>query len=156
MPIQLMPVEQAREVESQAIVFVARTWIGTPYHHQASVKGVGADCLGLVRGVYREVVGRETEVPPPYARDWGEADGRERLFEAAVRHLDSIAPSDAMPGDVLLFRMRPGAVAKHLGLVATRETMIHAIEGAAVAEVPLGSWWRRRITAVFRFPNRRD
>ena len=28
-------------------------WIGTPYRHQASLKGVGCDCLGLVRGVWR-------------------------------------------------------------------------------------------------------
>lgn len=32
-------------------VLVARTWIGTPYVHQGSAQGAGADCLGLVRGV---------------------------------------------------------------------------------------------------------
>ena len=37
----------------------ARAWLGTPYRHQASVKGVGADCLGLVRGLWREVAGAE-------------------------------------------------------------------------------------------------
>jgi len=36
------------------IVRVARTWIGTPYYHQARVKGVGADCAGLIIGVGRE------------------------------------------------------------------------------------------------------
>ena len=36
-----------------AIVAEARAWIGTRYRHQASVKGVGCDCLGLVRGVWR-------------------------------------------------------------------------------------------------------
>jgi hypothetical protein len=45
----------------------ARTWIGTPYRHQASVKGVGADCLGLVRGIWREVIGPEPAVVPPYS-----------------------------------------------------------------------------------------
>lgn len=33
------------------IVAAARQWLGTPYRHQASVRGVGCDCLGLIRGV---------------------------------------------------------------------------------------------------------
>ena len=39
------------------VVAAARGWLGTPYHEQASVQGVGCDCLGLARGVWREVVG---------------------------------------------------------------------------------------------------
>lgn len=35
--------------EAADIVAAARGWIGTPYLHQASLKGVGTDCLGLVR-----------------------------------------------------------------------------------------------------------
>ncbi len=72
---------------SGCVVAAARAWIGTPYHHQASVRGVGADCLGLVRGVYREVMGRDPEVAPAYSRDWGETDGLETLLNAAGRHL---------------------------------------------------------------------
>ncbi|HWW12917.1 MAG TPA: peptidase P60, partial [Brevundimonas sp.] len=47
----------------------ARSWLGTPYRHQASMKGQGADCLGLVRGVWREVVGAEPEATPAYVPD---------------------------------------------------------------------------------------
>ena len=36
-----------------AIVAEARAWIGTPYRHQASLKGIGCDCLGLLRGIWR-------------------------------------------------------------------------------------------------------
>ena len=56
-----------------AIVAEARAWIGTPYRHQASLKGVGCDCLGLLRGVWRAVVGGEPEGPPPNSADWAEA-----------------------------------------------------------------------------------
>ena len=70
-----------------AIVAEARTWIGTRYRHQGSLKGVGCDCLGLVRGVWRNCVGSEPEMPPPYAPDWAEASGAETLAEAALRHL---------------------------------------------------------------------
>lgn len=137
---------------AEKIVCIARSWIGTPYHHQASLKGVGTDCLGLVRGLWREVHGTDPEMPPAYSRDWAEANGRETMLEAARRHLVEIAVEDAGPGDVLIFRLRQGTVAKHAGIVATHETMIHAMEGRPVSEVPLGRWWRRRVAAAFRFP----
>ena len=58
-------------------------WIGTPYRHQASLQGVGCDCLGLVRGVWRALVGDEPEQAPPYAPDWAEA-ARETLADGGA------------------------------------------------------------------------
>ena len=74
-----------------AIVGEARAWMGTRYAYQASVKGVGCDCLGLVRGVWRACIGDEPEVVPAYAADWAEATGEESLANAALRHLVPIA-----------------------------------------------------------------
>ena len=62
----------AREVVRAAVLAEARSWLGTPYRHQASRKGVGCDCLGLVRGVWRTLDGTEPEAPGPYAADWAE------------------------------------------------------------------------------------
>ncbi|MDT8344324.1 MAG: hypothetical protein RQ752_07800, partial [Thermohalobaculum sp.] len=90
-----------------AVVHAARDWIGTPYCHQASRKGAGADCLGLLRGVWREVMGAEPEAPPPYTPDWSEATGRERLLEAAGRHLVPVDVREAGAGDVVVMRMHP-------------------------------------------------
>ena len=73
-------------------------WLGTPYRHQASVKGEGADCLGLVRGVWRAVVGEEPETPPPYRPDWAERGGEETLLAAARRRLVEIPPAQARAG----------------------------------------------------------
>ena len=134
------------------IVAEARDWIGTPYRHQASLKGVGCDCLGLVRGVWRGVVGPEPERPPPYAPDWAEARGRETLAQAAGRHLIPIECDAFGPGDVLLFRWRAGMPAKHAAIVTTDNKMVHAHDGAAVAEVALAPWWRRRLAYAFQFP----
>jgi NlpC/P60 family putative phage cell wall peptidase len=132
------------------IVAAARGWIGTPYRHQASLKGIGCDCLGLLRGVWRELFGAEPEPVPPYTRDWAEAGGRELLMGVASRHLVRVeAPR---PGDVLLFRWRAGLPAKHCGIVGAPGTMIHAHEGAAVAEVAVAPFWSRQIAAVFAFP----
>lgn len=134
----------------------ARRWIGTPYCHQASVRGAGADCLGLLRGVWRAVIGPEPEVPPPYSSDWSEAAGEERLMAAAVRHLIPIRACEAGAGDVLLFRMRAGAPAKHLGVLVSDTLacgrMVHAYSGHGVCETHLASGWLRRLVAVFRFP----
>lgn len=136
-------------------VTVARGWIGTPYVHQASCRGAGADCLGLVRGIWREVLGAEPEVPPAYSMDWSEPQREERLWAAALRHLQPKALEDAGPGDILLFRMRDGAVAKHLGLAAEvggQPSFIHAYSGHGVVESPLSTPWRRRLVARFQFP----
>ncbi len=136
------------------IVALARRWIGTPYHHQASVCGVGCDCLGLVRGVYRDATGRDPESPPAYSRDWAEARGLETMLDAAARHLTLVPIGHARPGHVLIFRLRADTVAKHAAILATDTTMIHAIEGADACEVSFSPWWRRRLAAAFAFPTK--
>jgi NlpC/P60 family putative phage cell wall peptidase len=139
-------------VTAGKIVAEARSWVGTPYQHQASLKGVGCDCLGLVRGVWRAVLGEEPEAVPPYAPDWAEAASNEPLAEAALRHLVSVATSEFQPGDVLLFRWRASTAAKHAAIVTASNLMVHAHDGAAVAEVAVAPWWRRRLAYAFRFP----
>lgn len=134
------------------IVSEARCWIGTPYRHQGSLKGVGCDCLGLVRGVWRSVIGDEPERAPPYAPDWAEAASGEPLADAAARHLIAIDRDTFEEGDVVLFRWRANLAAKHAAIVTAPDLMIHAHDGASVAEVALAPWWRRRIAYVFRFP----
>ena len=134
------------------IVAQARGWIGTPYRHQASLQGVGCDCLGLVRGIWRALYGEEPERVPAYARDWAEAASSEPLADAGFRHLVAVARSDMLPGDVLLFRWRAGLVAKHAAILTYDDRMVHAHDGAAVAEVALAPWWRRRLAYVFSFP----
>jgi NlpC/P60 family putative phage cell wall peptidase len=134
------------------VVLLARGWIGTPYHHQASRRGVGTDCLGLIRGIWRELYGCEAQKPVPYTRDWSAGAGEETLLAAARRHLIE-QPSDAiLPGRVLVFRYRAGMAAKHCGIATERGAFVHAMEGAAVSEVALTGWWRRRIAGVFEFP----
>lgn len=134
------------------IVAETRHWVGTPYHHQASTCGIGTDCLGLVRGVWRALHGVEAETMPAYSRDWAEATGDETMLAAARRHLREIDRSAAQRGDILVFRFRAYAVAKHVGILTEAGRMIHAVEGHAVAEVALVPWWRRHSAAAFSFP----
>ncbi|EPX81950.1 Gene Transfer Agent NlpC/P60 family peptidase [Salipiger mucosus DSM 16094] len=123
--------------------------------HQASRRGAGCDCLGLLRGVWRELLGPEPERVPAYSMDWSEPQGDEALMRAALRHMTRKAPGDEAPGDVLLFRMREGAVAKHIGLQAATgaaASFIHAYTGHGVIESALSLPWRRRIAARFALP----
>lgn len=135
-----------------AIVAVARRWIGTPYRHRASLEGVGCDCIGLVRGVWREFWGDEPEPLPAYTPDWAESGGVESLLAVGRRHLVPVAVAAAHEGDVVLFRWRPDVPAKHVGILVAADRFVHAYDGAAVVESPLGPWWRRRLAAAFAFP----
>ena len=142
----------ARPADPRSVIAAARGWLGTPYHDQASVKGVGCDCLGLARGIWREVVGSETLPVPPYSRDWGEIGSREVLAENAGRVMIRIDPAEAGPGAVVLFRMRAGAIVKHVGILTGEGTFVHSYERLGVIEEPLTIAWRRRIAFAFLFP----
>ncbi len=143
-------------------VTAARRWLGTPYLHQASCYRGGCDCLGLIRGVWRDLYGQEPAKPPAYSLDWSEPQGQERLWQAARRYLTPKPLDAAALGDVLLFRMRAGAVAKHLGLQsrvpchragpASGAAFIHAYSGRGVVESALTGPWQRRIVARFTYP----
>jgi NlpC/P60 family putative phage cell wall peptidase len=134
------------------IVAIARNWIGTPFHHQASLKGVGCDCLGLLRGIWREVYEQEAPTAPPYVGDWARSAKRDILKEALNEYLHPLEQIEMQRGHVLLFRWRAHWAASHIGIVTTPESMIHAHDGAVVQEVDLPQSWRKRITACFKFP----
>ena len=139
----------------RAVVQVARCWSGTPYVHQASTCGAGCDCLGLLRGVWREILGNEPEPLPAYSMDWSEPQGEERMWVAARRHLVEKPRGKMAAGDVLLCRMRDTSVAKHLGIVSTTQPeprFIHAYSGHGVVENALSRPWYRRIVSCFEFP----
>ncbi len=139
------------------VVREARSWIGTPYLHQASIHLQGADCLGLVRGVWRKCVGEEPQEMPVYSADWGEFSKRENMLEAAHKWFVPITKEQALAGDLILFRWRRSAVVKHVGILTNplraKPKFIHAYEKAGVVETTLGKQWKARVEACFRFPS---
>lgn len=134
------------------IIDAARSWIGTPYVHQASAKGAGCDCLGLIRGVWRELYGGEPEAPPAYTPDWNERRKDEPLLAAARRNMRERAGKTFEPGDVLIFRVAADGPAKHCGVASSEDKFIHAYAGRAVVETWASRWWRARLAGVFIFP----
>jgi NlpC/P60 family putative phage cell wall peptidase len=142
--------------DPERVIAATRSWLGTPYHDQASLRGVGCDCLGLARGVWREVVGPEPFPIPPYSRDWGETGPREVLAEGARRMMIEVEPAAAGPGALVLFRMKPRAIAKHVGILTGPDRFIHAYERLGVIEEPLTASWWRRIAFGFLFPGNEE
>lgn len=138
------------------ILRVTRSWLGTPYQHQASRRGSGTDCLGLVRGVWRELIGEEPATPPPYTPDWSDLTSEDTLLDAARRHLTEVPIGAAAEGDVLLFRMASGSAAKHCAIKTGRDVIIHAYWGRCVCATRLVPWWTRRIAGAFSFPGLED
>jgi len=130
----------------------AESWIGTPYRHGASTRGISCDCLGLVRGIWRALYDDEPENPGVYAPDWAEAASGDPLFEAANRHMQRRSDNNPQPGDLLVFRWRSDVAAKHLGIMANENRFIHAYEGHHVMASALVPQWRKRIAGIFIFP----
>ena len=146
------PSARANGPSRAALVIAARSWIGTPWRHQASARGAGTDCLGLVRGIWREFYGDEPEPVPAYRADHVACHGDGLLREAAGRWLVEQRAGVCEPGDVVLFSLEPGGAARHLGIIADADRFIHAYAGRAVCESWLSRWWLARLAGSYRFP----
>lgn len=137
---------------AKLIVAEATGWLGTPYRHQGCRRGVGCDCLGLVRGVWRAVYGGDAAEPGPYSADWAETANGDPLMEAARRHCVERDGFEMLAGDLLLFRLRPRMAAKHCAIALGGDTFVHAYQGHCVMTSPMTLHWRRRLCGVFAFP----
>jgi NlpC/P60 family putative phage cell wall peptidase len=133
----------------ELVVAESRSWIGTPYRHQHSVKGAGCDCLGLLRGVWRSVHGSEPVAVPNYSPMWGEVGDEEPMLDAAHQWLTPC--TDIHPGAVLMFRMKRRSIVKHCGIAVAPGRMVHAASEVGVVEVPLDDFWMKRIAGRFDF-----
>lgn len=110
--------------------------------------GVGCDCLGLLRGVWREVVGPEVLQVPPYSRNSSSG-----LLTGLSRILTLVEDRADLPvGVVIIFKVAPRHEQRHAGITAGGDAFIHATEIGGVREEQLSAAWRRRIEAVYRYP----
>jgi len=157
------------EASSEVIATLARSWVGTRYHHQAHKKGVGCDCIGLIIGVWEELFsGRVPKdfVLPAYTPHWGDESGEFNVMaEYCNRYLiplplvwRSNGPADQLrAGDVILWRMLRKGATKHAGILTGPNSMVHAYYGHDVMETPLIQKAGSQLTFAFRFPgNWRD
>lgn len=146
-------------LRKQAVVDEARTWLNTPFAHQARRKGVGCDCGGLVGGVAvacglvsEDWWSREFD---PLFSGYGRLPLGQRLHEICSRFMREIPLGAAMPGDVLLLSFSEDP--QHLAIAADYRhgglSMIHALSSLGrVTEHRLAPPWKDRLVAAFELP----
>ncbi|MFZ6871165.1 NlpC/P60 family protein [Undibacterium sp. Di27W] len=108
-----------------AIVTEALTWSNTPYHHQASIKGAGVDCIMLIVEVYKACGLLPSELDPrPYTMDW-HLHRNDEVYLGGVEQF-SEQTDTPRPGDVVLFQF--GRCVSHGALVIEWPLVIHAYQ----------------------------
>lgn len=115
-----------------AVVAEALSWVGTPYHHRAKLKGVGVDCAQFVLAVYANAGLIRDFDTGEYPRDWHLHRSVERYMVHVLRFAAEIPVDEAKPADVVLFKI--GRAYSHGAIVTTYPQVAHAVlkDGAVV------------------------
>lgn len=133
------------------LIACARTWLGTPYRHQASVKGLGADCVGFLKSaaVEADVItpALAASLPTDYSRQPAGGELRRLMGELLI----PVQSHDLRPGDLLLIRFaREDQHVAMLTVVEPEPYVIHCGR-QGVVEHRLDSVWTSRVTRAYRF-----
>ena len=135
------------------IILEAMDWVGTPYHHQARLKGVGVDCAQLVAGVAENVFPRlkpiNTEV---YSVEWHLHNKEEKMCEMIEKFkCTQVSLEEMQPGDIITFKF--GRVQSHMGILVTDGQFIHArMDVKKVVINQLSGEWLERLGRAYKFP----
>lgn len=128
-----------------SLVEIARTYLDTPFHHQARLKGVGIDCIGLLVCAAREA-GFALHDFTDYARD----PDPKQLLARLAEQLDRIEVADSVPGDVLCFWVTAWNVPQHVGF-KTEHGIIHTYANIGrVVEHSYSAAWRTHTHSAWR------
>jgi len=104
------------ESQRAEVVRVARSFIGTPYHHMGRVKGAGVDCATLLAEVYYEAgVLKEPVAIEYYPMDWHLHRDDERYLQMVQRYCREIPAERVAPGDIVIYHF--GRAWSHGGIV---------------------------------------
>jgi len=136
-------------VTRDQVVQAARSWVGTRWQHQQSLKGEACDCAGLILGVGREVFGIEAQVPA-----YGHTPFKGTMEAICERHMTRVEKALIAPGDVVL--MTWDVEVHHMGIISSIDGQLGLIHAHApnkkVVEHRLDTTWMRRIVMAYRFP----
>jgi cell wall-associated NlpC family hydrolase len=147
----------ANDTRLAQIFAVSRTWLGTPFHAHAGIRGAGVDCVHLCAAIYIECGALEVFNPPKYALDGGQHASRS-LVTDWVEKCDRFAPvtpyqsalrDQLQVGDLLCFQV--GRQAWHVGLLVKKTFFVHAFAGVGVVDgLITQKIWQRRLVAAYR------
>ena len=125
---------------------VARTFLGTPFHHQGRLPGVGLDCVGVVVCALKQL-----DWPVEDQSGYGRIPLQGRLISAIENHCDTISQEDIQPGDLMMFAFR--SEPQHIAIVSATDPimLIHAYQDVhRVVENDLDATWQSRLRGCYR------
>jgi len=134
-------------ITGKQIVYCARTYIGTPWHHAARTKGVAIDCAGLL-----VCVSHELGVPVVDQLDYSHLDEYELMTGTIEQHCNKVTDGTLMPGDIIVFRGR--RMYNHCAFYTGDGFIIHAYGTPGVERVvltPFEGSWQSRVDSVYRY-----
>ena len=148
--------------ERDMVVAEVRSWIGTPYHHMACVKGAGVDCGQIIKATYEATGMIETFVLQKYTHDWHMHRDEEAYLGSLTKYLDLLTPDEKtlderaedpdfhpLPGDVIMFKI--GRTYSHGCMVTEWPLVVHANYGSDCVEeiIATGTAMARRKCQVY-------
>lgn len=113
----------------EEVVAEAMTWLRTPYHHRARLKGIGADCAQFPVAVY-ESLGLIPHIEPEYPPDWHMHRDEDRYVQWALRFAREVQADQAMAGDLAIWKW--GRAYSHGGILLEGPRVIHSYIGVGV------------------------
>jgi cell wall-associated NlpC family hydrolase len=120
-----------------AVVEEAKSWLGTPWVHNARIKGAGVDCAQLLIGVFSGAGVIEAFDTGEYPVDWMLHREEERFLGWLGQYM---VPTDAtLPGDVAIWKF--GRCFAHAAVVTEWPVLIHAFrkeKGVVWGDATLG------------------
>jgi len=136
------------------IINSARGWLDTKWQHQACLKGVACDCVGLVRGVAADFGLKVDITDLNYSQRPHHTD--EKLYQKVKKYMQEISIAEAKPGDILLFGWEQWP-AYHCGFLSYNGFVIHTwLDVGKVVESRLDETWKENIRYAFRLPGVED
>jgi cell wall-associated NlpC family hydrolase len=120
-------------VAREQIVREAWTWVRTPYHPSARIKGVGVDCAQLLYMVFNSF-GLIPDMPPEAKSSRWFVSNKDQSYLTTILTLaKEITESEVGPGDIVLFRQPNYQVFHHAGIVVDwPHSIIHAVRNVGV------------------------
>jgi len=130
------------------IITEARRWLGTRWRHQAAIRGVGCDCIGLIAGVALALGSADAAafLDHPAYRNYGRQPDPRMLLSACAELLEPV--DEAQRGDVLLLRFT--GEPQHFAFRSDPGYMIHAYTVARrVVENRIDNMWGGRSVRAY-------
>lgn len=120
----MSPTEQSQRAR---VVEAAKSWLSTPYHHRAMIKGAGIDCATLLVAAFREAGFLAELVLPDYQAAWHIHRDEEKYTNFIRQFGDEVTGRDPLPGDVVVWKFH--RCFSHGAIVVEWPTIIHALTG---------------------------